>query len=226
MHSDVPRPRRCLLAIDSSTEQAGVALFDGLHRAEICWDAGRTQTTSLLGQIHHLLELLGMTVADLGAVAVATGPGTFNGLRVGVSVAKGLALGLDIPVIGVPTLHAAALPFAVGAEPVVPVVAAGRGRLVWARSDAGGDGWMERTPPRNGTVEELAGWLAGIGHAIVVGELDPEQEAQIGAVAGVSLPPVTLRARRPAAVAELGWRRWQANDTDDPATLEPVYLGR
>jgi len=226
MDRDAPASPRCLLAIDSSTEQAGVALFDGVRRAEVVWDAGRTQTTSLLGQIHHLLDLLGMTVADLGAVAVATGPGTFNGLRVGVSVAKGLALGLDLPLLGVPTLQAAALPFATGARPVVPVVAAGRGRLVWAMSDGDGAGWTERRPPRNGTVDELASWLIALERPVVVGELDQEQEARIRAVDGVTIPPVTLRSRRPGAVAELAWRRWQAGDVDDPAALEPVYLGR
>lgn len=226
MDPDTPTSRRCLLAIDSSTEQAGVALFDGVHRAELSWDAGRTQTTSLLGQIHHLLDLLGRTVTDLGAVAVATGPGTFNGLRVGVSVAKGLSLGLDLPLIGVPTLQAAALPFAVAARPVVPVVAAGRGRLVWAMSEGGPDGWMERSPPRNGTVEELAGWLVNVDRPVVVGELDTEQETRISAVTGVTVPPLTLRGRRPGAVADLAWRRWRAGDTDDAAALEPVYLGR
>src|SRR5215210_4830202 len=112
MDPDRDKTGSVLLAFDSSTEQAGVALFDGVRRAEVAWDAGRTQTTSLLGQVHHLLGLLSLTVGDLGAIAVATGPGTFNGLRVGVSLAKGLAIALEIPILGVPTLAAGALPFA------------------------------------------------------------------------------------------------------------------
>src|SRR5688500_3324814 len=96
-------PGSWLLAIDSSTEQAGVALFDGARVGELTWHAGRAQTTSLLGQVHHLLDLHDLAVGDLGAVAVAVGPGTFNGLRVGLSVAKGLVLGLSVPLVGVPT---------------------------------------------------------------------------------------------------------------------------
>lgn len=215
---------RPLLAIDSSTEQAGLALYDGVRLAEVGWLAGRSQTTALLAEIHHLLELNGAGVRDLAAVAVATGPGTFNGLRVGVSVAKGLVLGLGLPLLGVPTLAAAAFPF-LGRRPVVPVVAAGRGRLVWAEYDGSGGQPRPVTPPRNGTVEELAGWLAGTA-ALVTGELTIEQEAVVAAVPGVTLIDRALRLRQPAALAALAWRRWSTDETDDAAGLEPTYLGR
>ena len=214
-----------LLAIDSSTEQAAVGVFDGERGGELTWAAGRTQTATLLGQVHHLLSLHGLVAGDLGAVAVATGPGTFNGLRVGVSVAKGLVLGLGVPLLGVPTLAAAALPHADAARPVVPVVAAGRGRLVWAEYRYGPDGWGPAAPPRNGTVEELAAHLRAA-EAIVTGELTPEQEATVAAVPGITLAPRPLRLRRASAVAALAWDRFLAGEADDPATLEPVYLGR
>jgi tRNA threonylcarbamoyladenosine biosynthesis protein TsaB len=225
MAEAVAQPGAWLLAIDSSTEQAGVALFDGARLGELSWPAGRTQTTSVLGQVHHLLELHGLAVADLGAVAVGVGPGTFNGLRVGLSLAKGLALGLGVPLVGVPTLAAAALPHALGGGSVVPVVAAGRGRIVWATYGRGPAGWTELAPPRNGTAEELAEQLRAAPGAVVTGELTPDQEATV-AGAGAVVPPAALRGRRPAAVAELGWRRWRAGDVDDLAALAPAYLGR
>ncbi len=218
---------RPLLAIDSSTEQAGVALVDGGRVAELSWAAGRTQTASLLGQVHHLLGLHCLAVADLGAVAVATGPGTFNGLRVGVGVAKGLVLGLGVPLIGVPTLAAAAFPYADSGRPVVPVVAAGRGRLVWAEYRGGPSGWGTVAPPRNGTVEELVAHLVAVAAgAIVTGELTPEQEELVTGIAGTTVAPRLLRARRPAAVAALAWARLLVGETDDPAALEPVYVSR
>ncbi len=214
-----------LLAIDSSTEQAGVGLFDGERAAELGWAAGRTQTSTLLAQVHHLLGLHGLAAADLGAIGVATGPGTFNGLRVGMGVAKGLVLGLGIPLVGVPTLAAAAFPHADGGRPVVPVVAAGRGRLVWAAYGYGPEGWGAVVPPRNGTIEELVAALDG-GDALVTGELTAEQAAAVGAVAGVALVPRPLRPRRALAVAALAWERFRAGEADDAAALEPVYLGR
>ncbi|MDP9364359.1 MAG: tRNA (adenosine(37)-N6)-threonylcarbamoyltransferase complex dimerization subunit type 1 TsaB [Chloroflexota bacterium] len=221
---DLTRPRP-LLAIDSSTEQAGVGLFDGERGSELAWHAGRTQTATLLAQVDHLLGLRGLVATDLGAIAVATGPGTFNGLRVGMGVAKGLVLGLGVPLLGVPTLAAAALPHADAGRPVVPVVAAGRGRLVWAKYADGPGGWGEVLPARNGTVEDLVDHLGEEG-AIVTGELDLAQEAAVGAVPGVVLVPRPLRSRRPNSLAALAWDRHRAGEADDPASLEPVYAGR
>lgn len=222
------QPVRPLLAIDSSTEQAGVALYDGARVAELSWAAGRTQTATLLGQIDHLLGLHGYAVGDLGAIAVATGPGTFTGLRVGISLAKGLVLGLGpgVPLLGVPTLAAATLPFALARRPVVAVVAAGRGRLVWAEYGPAAAGQALHVPPRNGTAEELAAAVLKTDGAIVTGELTPEQETIVAAVAGATIVPTPLRGRRPAALAALAWTRLLAGEADDPATLEPVYLGR
>lgn len=224
---DPPPPTRPLLAIDSSTEQAGVGLYDGERGAELSWAAGRTQTATLLAQVHHLLALHGIGAGDLGAIAVASGPGTFNGLRVGLAVAKGLVLGLAVPLLGVPTLAAAALPHAGAGRPVVPVVAAGRGRLVWAAYGDGPDGWGATAPPRNGTVEELVDRLRADGAgAVVTGELSASQEDVVAAAPGVVLVPRPLRLRRPSAVAALAWERYRAGDADDPATLEPLYAGR
>ena len=218
---------RPLLAIDSSTEQAGVGLFDGVRLAEVTWAAGRTQTASLLDQVDRLLALHGVTVADLGAIAEAIGPGTFNGLRVGMGVAKGLMLGLGVPLLGVSTLAAAALPYAEAGRSVVAIVAAGRGRLVWAEYRDGPDGWGPEAGPHNSTIDELSAFLPGRpAGAIVTGELTPEQEAIVASVPGVTLVPAPLRARRPAAVAALAWARYRAGEADDPVTLEPVYLGR
>lgn len=221
---------RPLLAIDSSTAQAGLALFDGSRVAELSWAAGRSQTTTLLAEIHHLLTLNGVTADDLAAVAVATGPGTFTGLRVGVSVAKGLVLGLGLPLLGVPTLAAAAFPLAAfaGGRAVVPVVAAGRGRLVWAEYRAGEEreqDWHLAVPPRNGTVAELTARLAAA-PALVTGELSTEQETEVAGSPGSTLVPRALRPRRPAAIAAIAWGRLAAGERDDPVALEPTYVGR
>ncbi len=217
--------RSWLLAIDSSTEQAGIALTDGLRCAEQTWDAGRAQTTVLLAEIDHLLNVVGIGLGEVRGIAVATGPGTFNGLRVGMSIAKGLVLGLGVPVLGVPTLAATALPFAATGLPVVAVVSAGRGRLVWASYGVQAGRWSEMAPPRNGLVAELAAELTGRTRGVIVtGELNPAQEAALAALPGISLPARILRLRRPAAVAELAWARFQSGEADDPVVLEPTYL--
>ncbi len=111
VEADAGEHRRWLLAIDTSTDQAGIALFDGEQMAECSWPGGRQQTTSVLPAIESLLAQVGVDLGDVGAVAVATGPGSFTGLRVGLSLAKGFAIAGDRRVIGIPTLDIAAAPY-------------------------------------------------------------------------------------------------------------------
>lgn len=215
-----------LLAIDSASEQAGLALFDGTTSTELSWHAGRSQTTSLLAEVQHLLALNGLEPGHLGAIAVTIGPGTFNGLRVGLSVAKGLVLGLGVPLIGVPTLTAAALPYANLGLTAAPLVPAGRGRIAWSLLAPAPGGWIELSPPRNATVADLLAGLPEGAATVVTGELSVEQVEVLRQDERVILPPPALRHRRPAAVAEIAWDRFQRGDTDDPAALHPLYAGR
>src|SRR5437764_105699 len=190
-------PGGALLALDTSTLAAGRALYrDGAPLAELQWPAGRAQTTAVLHEIDRLLGLAGLTVADLAAVAVAPGPGSFNGLRVGLSTAKGLVFALGLPLLGVPTLDATAYPHAAGGRPVRAVLAAGRGRLVSALYR-----WGEGAPRRVG---------------------DYANTPADGPAA--QLPPPALRGRRAACLADLAWGRLRRGEADDPAALEPVYL--
>ncbi len=215
-----------LLAIDTASEQAGLALYDGNTCTALSWHAGRSQTTALLSEVQHLLALNSLEPSDLGAVAVTIGPGTFNGLRVGLSVAKGLVLGLGVPVIGVPTLTAAALPFAHFGLNVVALVPAGRGRIAWGMFAQSGDDWREIFPPRNSTVPDLIAALPDAEATVVTGELSDDQVELLRQDARIVLPPPALRVRQPAAVASIAWERLIAGDTDDPVTLQPFYAGR
>lgn len=235
MHMDQPpastTQRGWLLAIDTSTERAGIALTDDERTAELSWPAGRTQTVSVLPQIEHLLDLCGVHRDALGAVAVAIGPGTFTGLRVGLALAKGLVLARDLPLIGVPTLDVAAAPYTSTDTPVVVAVAAGRGRIVWAaygHDEGVGEGVGEGFDPDYGPVntlgEELVDWLRDHPQALVAGELSSALRSALVAANHQRIESAALSVRRPAALAAIGWRRWQSGDIDDAASLEPVYL--
>lgn len=208
-----------LLAIDTSTEQAGLALFDGTRLIELSWPAGRLQTTSVLPRISHLLESLGLTISDVGAIAVARGPGTFTGLRTGLSIAKGMAITGERSLIAIDTLKVTALPFVGLGSPVLAVLPAGRQRLVWAVHDGG----REHLEPRNTTFAELADYLAEHPETVVAGEMSPDQRAVLTESLATTVSPAS-GARRPGVLAELGWERWKRGDVDDPATTEPVYL--
>ena len=139
-----------LLALDTSTRFAGIALYaaDRGLIAETNWHAGMQHTVSLMPRVSWMLEAQGAQVSDLTAVAVALGPGSFTGLRVGLAAAKGLALAAGMPIIGVPTLDVTAYPHHLQPLPVIAVVQAGRGRVCWARYDSPSeDAGVERIHP-------------------------------------------------------------------------------
>jgi tRNA threonylcarbamoyladenosine biosynthesis protein TsaB len=99
-----------LLAIESSGPVASCALLeDGIIRVEYSTDSGKKHSTTLLPMIDKALALCGCAPADLDAVAVTAGPGSFTGLRIGSATAKGLAAALGLPVIPVPTLMSLAM---------------------------------------------------------------------------------------------------------------------
>jgi len=216
------RRQPLLLAIDTSTAQAGLALYDGSLLAELTWPAGRHGSRTVLVEVDRLLALAGRGAADLTAVAVALGPGSFSALRVGMSLAKGLAFATGCALVGIPTLDVVSYLHRHAGQLVWAVLDAGRGRVVAAPYMARGSDWEAAGPPFHGPVGRLVERIAG--PALVGGEVPP---AMIDALRDrpdvVVLTPAAL-LRRPGALAELGWARLLAGAADDPVTLEPLYL--
>jgi len=97
-----------ILAIDGASSDLSIALTDpaGSLITDEGWTSAHRQSTELVPRIVGLLAAADRSVLALRAVAIGTGPGSFTGLRVAMSVAKGLALGLGIPIVGVPSLWA------------------------------------------------------------------------------------------------------------------------
>jgi tRNA threonylcarbamoyladenosine biosynthesis protein TsaB len=211
-----------LLAIDTSTEMTGLALYSGARVSELVWHSGRNQTISLLLQIKHLLKLNRLDLPDLGAVGVATGPGTFNGLRVGLSTAKGLGYGRGIPVFGVGTLEATAYPHRSSTLPIRAFVPAGRGRVVFSDYQQRSGRWVRRGDMQNRIFAELASDLSE--RTLVTGEAPSGFDLDELESQHVDVPRLALRARRPSCVAEIAWNRWHSGESDDLSTLEPLYV--
>jgi tRNA threonylcarbamoyladenosine biosynthesis protein TsaB len=213
-----------LLAIDTSTTETGLALYgEGGPLAEAAWRSGRNHTAQLLPQLDTLLRHVGAGRGDLRAVAVALGPGSWSGLRVGMSVAKGLALAGGLALIGVGTLDALAYQHARPGLPIFPLVRLGRERFATARF--AGDGAARQEPDRNVTLAELCAEVEG--RAVFCGDLDAPAQAELRRGLGqrASFPGPAAGLRRPAFLAELAWRRLAAGGRDDLVTLEPIYLG-
>jgi len=95
-----------LLAIDTSTEWIGIALFNGTNvLAEQTWRSKNYHTVELIPAIKDMLTKTQTKPSSLTGVGVALGPGSFTGLRIGLSAAKGIALGQNLPVAGIPSLE-------------------------------------------------------------------------------------------------------------------------
>src|ERR687886_115181 len=120
-------PEPLLLALDTSTSVAGVALFNGQRvLSETTWLAGREHSSRLLLEAEAALARVGREPQELSGLVVARGPGSFTGVRVALSVAKGMAAGLGIPAWGVSSLDALALQAGpTGGLSVRPVIEAG-----------------------------------------------------------------------------------------------------
>ncbi len=117
-----------LLAVDTSTAQLGLALYDGaVVIAELTWTSRARHTVELAPALSGLLDRTGISIKDLAALGVAIGPGSFTSLRVGLAFVKGLALARHLPVIGVPTLDTVAASMPVQDIPLAAVLQAGRG---------------------------------------------------------------------------------------------------
>jgi tRNA threonylcarbamoyladenosine biosynthesis protein TsaB len=216
-------PLNPVLAIDTSTEIAGVGVLGGGARVALSWDAGRNQATTVLDQIDRCLALAGVAPADLAGIVVASGPGMFNGLRVGMSLAKGLAYGLERPVIGIPTLRITADPWTGLGRHVIAVVAAGRGRVVWQQFSLAGE---PRGEPVNMAAADLVHMLLadpGGPDVLVAGEL-PDEQAAVLADHGVWLRTGATGQRDPLALARLGDERLRRMGGDDLPALEPLYI--
>jgi tRNA threonylcarbamoyladenosine biosynthesis protein TsaB len=215
-----------LLALDTSSEAIGFAITEQDRLlAEATWRGQRQGTATLLAEAMRALEALGHTQDDLRAVAVATGPGSFSGLRVGMGIAKGLALGLNIPIVGCPTLAVTAEPFRDARRPVCALIAAGRGRFAYAVFEERDGAMREMLPATHGTGAAIGAALAAYLGAIVCGDVDgAAAEAICSTAPGVTIPPAGIRIRRPGALAALAWRRILTGESDDLVALEPIYL--
>ena len=233
-----------LLALDTATATASLALYDLDARrllAEETWQARRRHTQELIPAVRHLLAMMDVAPDALTALAVTTGPGSFTGVRVGISTIKGMALGLAVPtraegsprVVGVPTLTVAAAPWLGAAWSTSPLtivcayVQAGRGRYNWCWF--GPEDLLFRpaaTDHSAGDAATFAAALAAHGAASIwlAGEADTLLAAAVAPLAHVTLLDDVSTQRRAGQLARLAALYFDEGIVDDIATLQPLYL--
>jgi tRNA threonylcarbamoyladenosine biosynthesis protein TsaB len=216
-----------LLAVDTATHQAGLALYDEEHGwilGEQMWYSANNHTVELMPRLVRLMEHQRVSVDDLTGLVISLGPGSFTGLRIGLGVVKGLALARGLPVAGVPTLEVVARPHQAQRLPIWAVLQAGRGRICAGNYVRHRGRWRRQGPFQLTTLDELCAAVKG--PAIFCGEIDAAGEAlirqRLGAEVVVATPAASLR--RAAYLAELGWERLKSGRSDDAASLSPIYL--
>ena len=216
-----------LLAIDTATRAAGLALYDqvnGVVLAEEAWHSANNHTVELMPRLVRLLDQQGLSPSNLTGLAVSLGPGSFTGLRIGLGVAKGLAVACKVPLVGIPTLDAVAHPHKMQRLPIWAILRAGRGRICAGHYARSKGSWRRQGPYRLTTLEKLCGEVKE--PALFCGEIDARDanliHQQLGLSATVTTPAASLR--RAAYLTELGWERLARDDSDDAATLSPIYL--
>jgi len=144
-----------ILAIESTAKAASAAVLDNGRLVSQYWQkSGLTHSRTLLKMVEDMLANLELKMADIDLVAVAKGPGSFTGVRIGVAAAKGLAWAADKPVCGVSTLEAMAYPLSDRDGIICPVMDARRGQ-VYNALFSGGEALARITPDRAISLEEL-----------------------------------------------------------------------
>lgn len=212
-----------LLAIDTSTRQVGIAVYDGSQViGEYAWRSSQRHTVELAPAIFELLERCGLQMGNVHVLGVALGPGSFTSLRVGLSLAKGLALSRHLPLIGIPTLDILASAQAPSRLPLAVAIQAGRGRFAVGWYKRSRSGWRAKGKARVLTVEALINEVKS--PILLCGELTARERQALAAKPEIQLATPAQSVRRPAILAELAWDRWQTGDIDDEATLAPIYL--
>ena len=194
--------------------------------AELTWRCGKNHSTELLPQLTHLLNLNKANLQSTTAIVVARGPGSFNGLRVGISTAKGLAFSLGIPIIGVSTLEVEAYQHAETGLPICPILSAGREEIATAMYQKKHNEWRQLITEHITTVDTLCSQITT--KTIFCGEFTPFVTTQLRKQLKQKaiIPPSAALLRRAGFLAELGQQRLKAGNYDDPASLQPLYLRR
>ncbi len=204
------------LAFDTSGEMCVLALAgeDGAVQAVSIFEGRRSLSRRLMGELDSLLTRNGLTLADLTAIAVGLGPGSFTGVRVGVTTAKTLAQVMGKPLVGVGTLDAyAAVWWDYDDDTsIVPVLPSRRGE-VYAAVYRGGRNVEE---PFAASIADLMARLRDMDALLLCG-----QPGQLPDWTGLSL---TQPWTPPEGLAKLAARRLQTGDADDPLGLVPLYV--
>ena len=214
-----------LLAIDTSTRHAGAALWSGDQViSSLCWYSRHHHTAELMPAIEYILGRANAGPTGLNGIAVALGPGGFSAIRVGISAAKGLALPLNIPLVGVGTLEMEAYPYANTGLPICPLMDVGRSEVATAVFQMSGGSWKRLEKERICTPEALVESISN--PTLLCGEGVPSRIEYLREALGPNgvIVGFHTEASRLYALAILAGELLKRGDVEGLTDLHPLYL--
>jgi tRNA threonylcarbamoyladenosine biosynthesis protein TsaB len=214
-----------LLALDTATEACGIALLaDGQVKVELNLSHGQTHAKHLMSGVEAVLNMAAVPLNDVDGFAVTRGPGSFTGLRIGISTVKGLSLAGDKPVVGVSSLEVLAHQADDSQEWICPMIDARRREVYWSlyRRYRGELGQVEAEQVGSAAVaaEKIKGPCRFIGSgALAYRPLIEEKVNHFAHWGSGHADAINI-----GWVARLAWERFSQGNLDDVGDLGPVYL--
>lgn len=221
-----------ILALDSSGLVASVAVLDGdTIQSEYTMNYKKTHSQTLLPMLEAIKNLTELDMSTIDAIAVAAGPGSFTGLRIGSATAKGLGLALNTPIISVPTLEGLAYIFYGSDKVICPIMDARRNQVYTGLFSFEKEDTIYKMKTIKGQtacdIEELINEINKLGREVIfLGDGVPVYGEVIKdkCNAEYSFAPAHMNRQRAAAVAALGKVLYEQGKYESAAAHQPEYL--
>ncbi len=214
-----------ILAVDTATTTCSIAVVDGdTPLSELTLTRDQTHSKHIMEMIDFVLGISGLTVSDIDGFAVTKGPGSFTGLRIGISTVKGLAFASDKPIVGVSTLDALAFQFYLSPYLICPFLDARKGEVYFSRYRSV-NGILKneikhQVLPPESAVSDIKEPTLFVGNgAIIYRNIIQDQVGKFAHFARMSDNIV-----KAASVALLSMDRFNKGTTDDISTFIPCYI--
>ncbi|MDF2485513.1 MAG: hypothetical protein K0R46_1681 [Herbinix sp.] len=217
-----------ILALDSSGLVASVAIVtEEAMLAEYTVNYKKTHSQTLLPMLNEIVKMVDINMEEIDAIAVAAGPGSFTGLRIGSATAKGLGLALQKPIVAVPTLDGLAYNFYGTDKLICPIMDARRNQVYTGLYEFVGEKFSIVKEQTAMEVEELLEEINAMGRDVIfLGDGTPvyrdaiEQKLKVA----FSFAPVHMSRQRAGAIGALGMELYKKNHFEEASRHEPVYL--
>ena len=214
-----------LLAVDTATEVCGVSLLsDGKIAAQLSLSRGNTHAKALLPAVDWLLRQNNLAVGQVDLFVVTQGPGSFTGLRIGISTTKGLATANKKPLIGVSSLKVLANQAIWNTKLICPMIDARRGEVYWALYERIDGRLVEKTAACVGPAVEAAANFADDCTVLGNGAQLYADSLQNHSKVPLTFVPDYLNALNPAVLGQLGYRQWTTGIQKDGYDIAPIYI--